>query len=102
MPTFLMISRHSSENCPMINEEAKKMAIEVTEKIPKLAKKNRVKIVGNWVVAPEHLTYMVFEAASFENFMKFSMEPMILKWIANNITEIKLAMTAEESMKLLK
>lgn len=78
------------------------MVIEATEKIPELAKKNMVRFVGNWVLAPEHLMYMVFEAASFENCMKFSMEPMILKWIANNIIEIKQAITAEESMKLLK
>jgi hypothetical protein len=30
------------------------------------------------------------------------MEPDMMKWIANNTTEIKMAMTLEESMKLLK
>jgi hypothetical protein len=33
MPVFLMISRHSPEKCPMNNDQAKKMAFEVGEKL---------------------------------------------------------------------
>jgi len=37
-----------------------------------------------------------------EAFQKFSMEPEMLQWMNYNTTEIKVAMTLEESMKLLK
>jgi hypothetical protein len=44
----------------------------------------------------------VYEAPSSEALQKFSMEPALLKWMAFNTSEIKLAMSLEESMKLLK
>jgi hypothetical protein len=102
LPAFFIIARHSPENCPMNNEKAKKMAVEIREKLPEIAKKYKVKIVGNWTVAPEHVIYMVFEVDSYDAYLKISMEPLILKWIANNTSEIKMAMAAEESMKLLR
>ena len=37
-----------------------------------------------------------------EAFQKFAMEPEMLQWMNYNTTEIKVAMTLEESMKLLK
>jgi hypothetical protein len=33
MPTFLMISRHSPENCPMFNEKTRKVMMECMDKI---------------------------------------------------------------------
>jgi hypothetical protein len=62
MPTFLMISKHSPENCPMNNEKAKKMSVEVAGKLGKLTKKHGIKNVGSWTVIPEHLVFMVFDA----------------------------------------
>ena len=102
MPTFIMISRHSVENCPMNNEKTKKLVLDVTSKLGELANKHGIKIVGSWTVIPEHLMIQVYEAPSLETFLKLQREPEIMKWIANNTTEIKLAMTAEESIKLLK
>jgi hypothetical protein len=51
---------------------------------------------------PEHVIYTVFEADSYDAYLKLSMEPLVLKWIANTTSEIKMAITAEESKKLLK
>jgi len=44
----------------------------------------------------------VYESPSSEALQEFSMEPALLKWMAFNTSEIKLAMSLEESMKLLK
>jgi hypothetical protein len=33
MPTFLIISRHSPENCPINNEKMKKMTLELPDKL---------------------------------------------------------------------
>ena len=102
MPTFLMISRHSAENCPLNNEKMKKMTLELPGKLSGLEKKHGVKRVGAWTVIPEHLLIWVYEASSSDALQKFSMEPEIVKWMAWNTSEIKLAMSLEESMKLLK
>lgn len=103
MPTILKISRHSPENCPMNNETSKKLNSEVNAKLGELAKKHGVKVVGGWMVPNEHLMVMVYEASTMEAFQKFAMEPLIMKWLAlQDTTEYKIAMTLEESMKLLK
>lgn len=86
----------------MNNEKAKKMSAEVAGKLGKLTKKHGIKNVGSWTVIPEHLIFMVFDAPISDAFRKFAMEPDMMKRIANNTTEIKMAMTLEESMKLLK
>ncbi len=102
MPTFLIISRHSPENCPLNNEKMKAMTLELPDKLDGLEKKHGVKRVGAWTVVPEHLLVWVYEASNSEALQKFSMEPELLKWMAFNTSEIKLAMSLEESMKLLK
>ncbi len=102
MPTFLIISRHSPENCPLNNEKMKKITLELPEKLDDLEKKHGIKRIGVWTVIPEHLTVWVYEAPSSENLQKFSMEPAMIKWMAWNTNEIKLAMSLEESIKLLK
>jgi hypothetical protein len=102
MPTFLMISRHSPENCPLNNEKMKKMTLELPEKLCALEKKHGIRRIGVWTVIPEHLTVWVYEAPSSDSLQKFSMEPAIVKWMAWNTSEIKLAMSLEESIKLLK
>ena len=102
MPTFLMISRHSPENCPMNNEKMKKLTLELPGKLGGLEKKHGIKRVGAWTVIPEHLLVWVYEAPSSESLQEFSMEPEMVKWMAWNTSEIKLAMSLEESMKLLK
>jgi hypothetical protein len=102
MPTIIMFQRHSAENCPMTNEKKKKMALEIMDKLPTLLKKHGIKNVGMWGVPPEHLNVIVYEAPSLDAFLKLQMEPEIMKWVAQNTTEIKIAMTLEESMKFLK
>ena len=102
MPTFLMIARHSPENCPMNSEKAKKMAIELMGHIGDLTKKHGLKIVGGWTAMTEHLLIYVFEG-THQGFEKFTMEPAIMKVVATQDScEIKMVMTLEESMKLLK
>jgi len=43
----------------------------------------------------------VYEAPSSDALQKFSMEPEIVKWMAWNTSETKLATGLEESMRLL-
>ena len=102
MPIFLIISRHTAENCPLNNEKMRKMTLELPAKLGGLEKKHGVKRIGAWTVVPEHLLIWVYEARSSDALQDFSMEPEIVKWMAWNTSEIKLAMNLEDSMKLLK
>ena len=102
MPTFLIISRHSPENCPMNNEKMKTMTLELPGKLIALETKHGIRRIGAWTVIPEHLLFWVYEAPSSDALQKFSMEPEVMKWMSWNTSEIKLAMSLEESMKLLK
>jgi hypothetical protein len=102
MPTFLIISRHSPENCPLNNEKMKRMTLELPHKLGELEMKHGIRRVGVWTVIPEHLLVWVYEAPSSEALQKFSMEHEMVEWMAWNTSEIKLAMSLEESIKLLK
>src|SRR4030042_812711 len=102
MPTFLIISRHSPENCPINNEKMKTLTLELPNKLGVLEKKHGITRVGAWTVIPEHLLVWVYEAPTSEALQEFSMEPDMVKWMAWNTSEIKLAMSLEESIKLLK
>ena len=93
MPTFLIISRHSPENCPLNNEKIKAITLELPDKLGRLEKKHGIRRVGVWTVIPEHLLVWVYEAQNSEALQKFSLEPDLLKWMTWNTSEIKLAMS---------
>jgi hypothetical protein len=101
MPTFLLISRHSPENCPMFNEKVRKVTLQLVTKMEELLKKHGVKMVGTWLVPTEHLMFEVYEAPSYEAFQKFGREPEILATMAYNTTEMKSAISAEEAAQML-
>lgn len=102
MPIFLLISRHSPENCPMFNEKAKKVFLEYSSKIPAIMKKYGGKMLGVYGVHTEHLTVSIIEAPSLEAFQKASMEPEILALSEYESYEVKLAYSGEDAMKMLK
>ena len=86
----------------MNNEKMKKITLELPDKLGVLEKKHGIKRIGAWTVIPEHMTVWVYESPSSDNLQKFSMEPEMVKWMAWNTNEIKLAMSLEESMQFLK
>jgi hypothetical protein len=102
MPTFVMISRHSPENCPNVNEKVRKVWLEFFNKVDGLMKKHGIKNIGSWTVGNEHLTVMVMDAPSLEVFERCMMEPEVIAFGASETTELKRAWNAEEVMKFLK
>jgi len=101
MATFLMISRHSPENCPMFNEKARKLWLEYASKSEELFKKYGAKRVGAWSVPTEHLYVEVVEIPSLDAFEKLGMEPEILAWGAYETYEVKFAYSLEEVAQML-
>lgn len=102
MPTFLLIHRHSPENCWMFNKEARKVHLDLVEKLEGILKKYEIKMQGCWFLLSEHTMYEVYDAPSLEAFEKMAQEPEIVKWSAYNTVEIKLVDPFEEVMKILK
>jgi len=86
----------------MFNEKARKMTLQLANKMEGLLKKHGVKMVGFWQVPMEHLLFEVYEAPSYEAFQKLGREPEILAWSAYNTVEMKSAISAEEAMKMLR
>ncbi len=95
----LEIVRHAAADCPLDNERVREATIAGMSKSEELAKKNGINIVGGWNAHSEHLVVDVFEAPSLEAFQAFSMEPEIMNMNNWCTTEVKVAMTLEETMQ---
>jgi hypothetical protein len=102
MPTFLLISRHTPENCPMNNEKKRKANLAYFAKMDAWSKKYKVKMVGVWSVPNEHLNFLVIEAPSLEVFQKLRMEPEARAVAATETIEIKMVVNKEEILKMLR
>jgi hypothetical protein len=101
MPTFMVILRHSPEDCDWFNEKSRKATSELMGKVDELMKKHKIKMLGAWTTDPAgHESFWVVEAPSLEAFQKFGMEPEVLASSAYRTMDIKLVMSMEEEMKL--
>jgi hypothetical protein len=65
-------------------------------------KKHRIKSLGIWVVPAEHLTILVDEAPSLDAFQKLMKEPSWIPITAYATVGTKVAISAEEAVKMLK
>jgi hypothetical protein len=101
MPTFLIISRHSPENCWMFNEHTRQLHANLLDRLGPLLEKYQIKFLGAWFVLPEHTLYEVFDAPTLESFQQMAMEPEILAWSSFNTMEIKIVATLEDVKRIL-
>jgi hypothetical protein len=104
MPTFLMMSKHAPESCPMVNERTRKVYINWLSKLDEINKKYKMKVIWVGGVPSEHLSIFVMEAPSLEAFEKASCDPENIAMMATETMEVKLvtSMTIEETIKLFK
>jgi hypothetical protein len=104
MPTFLMMSRHAPESCPMVNEKTRKTYLNWLSKLDELNKKYKLKVLFSGGISSEHLSIFIVEAPSVEAFEKSSMEPENMALMATETMEVKLvtSMTIEETLRLFK
>ena len=101
MPTFMVILRHSPEDCDWFNEKSRKATLEFMGKVDELLKKHGIKMLGAWTSDPAgHQSFWVVEAPSLEAFLEFGMEPEALATSAYHTMDIKIVMSFEEEMKL--
>ena len=100
MATFLVMSRHTPQNCPNFNPQSRKVYASWLAKGEEINKKYGLKLVSYAGVFSEHLEVWIMEAPSLEAIQKAFMEPELLAVSSVNTMEIKLATNFEESMKL--
>jgi len=97
---FLQISKHAPESCPIHNEKHKKATMDLMANLDKLQKKYGVKEIGSWLSMPNHLNVSVYDAPNMEAIIKFSMDPVVVAWLAYNDSETFPVTTAEEAVKI--
>ena len=103
MPTLFVFTEHSPENCAVNNEKVKKAVLEFSSKAPPLRKKHGIKSVGSWTFEPEHQTISIVEVPSVDAWLKYGMEPEVMKYAALQTRNyFKVGMAWEEFGKLLK
>jgi hypothetical protein len=102
MAMFLLISRHKPEHCPIHNEKTRKVYMEYFKNIDRLMKKHGIKDLGGCAVYTEHLTVGLSEAPSRKAWEELITEPEVLALTAYETMEVKLAVSMEEAMKMIK
>jgi hypothetical protein len=102
MAMFLLISRHKPEHCPVFNEKTCKVYLDYFKNVDRLMEKHKIKSIGGCSVHPEHLTVALFDAPSLKAWEEFSMEPVVHALGAYETMEVKLALSMEEAMELIK
>jgi len=101
MPIVIVTMKHSPENCAMFNAEVRKATLALLAQQDELLKKYDIKKLGGWIVSNEHLVIWVMEVPSLDTMGQFMIEPIIIAQSAFNTTNIKIATSIDESMKLL-
>ena len=101
MATFLMITKHAPDKCPMYNETAKRAWAKLFANQGEIQTKDGVKPIGAWTVHGEHQTFGVFEAPSLEALHAYMMDPDVLAINASETMELKMVIGMEEVLKML-
>ncbi len=101
MPIVIAMVRHSPENCAMFNTEARKATLSMMAQLEALLKKYGIKVLGAWAVSNEHLIIWVVEFPTLDAMEQFLNEPVMVKEMAFNTVEIKIATKLEDRTKEL-
>jgi len=101
MAISLVISRHSPSDCPKYNEKNRKATLEFASKADELMMKHGVKSLGGWTVHPEHLIIHVLEAPSLDALDEFLREPIVMKSLDFQKSELKIATPIQQTYERL-
>jgi len=92
---FVIIARHSPENCPTSNAKIRQLMKEGGKQVPEIAKKLGVKVITTNVFGPDHELLLVVEASGIEPVREFVMQSRLIQW---NTTAIHATWTMEEAL----
>jgi hypothetical protein len=94
---FIAIAEHTPDQCPGHNKELFDELQSTMPRIPEIAQKHGVKMLGIYAMMPSHKSVLLCDAPSFEAASLVLYDAGFTRW---NTTEIAQAYTAEEAMKL--
>ncbi len=92
---FVIVARHSPENCPSSNAKIRQIMAEGAGQIPNIAKKLGLRIITVNVFGPDHEILAVVEADRIEPVRDFAFETRLAQW---NTVNIHATWTMEEAM----
>jgi hypothetical protein len=94
---FIAIAQHTPDQCPGHNKELFDELQSTMPRLPDIAQKHGVKILGFYSMMPSHKTVALCDAPSFEAASMVLFDSGLTGW---NTIEIAQAYTSEEAMKL--
>ncbi len=97
----ISFERHTAESCPMGNERSLKAQMAYVAKLPEFGKKYGVKMIGGWVIHPQHLGIYVFDMPSMDIIQLFEREPEVMAWRCFTTVDYQMALSVEDVQKAI-
>jgi len=97
----ISFEKHLPADCPAGNEKALKANMELMKKLPEFGKKYGYKVIGAWIIHGQHLGVYVFDVPSLEAIKGFESEPETIAWRCFTTVDYQIAVTMEETQKLI-
>lgn len=96
MTQFVLIMTHPPDQCPTANSTIRKLAINQSTGLPKLAAELGVKILAGPLVSNEHRGFAIVESASVDAVNDLITQGGLIQW---NGVEIIPAQSMQEGLK---
>src|SRR5713101_1088119 len=99
MPTYVIRSQHSANECPSANAKVREVVVKGAPQIPEVAAKLGVKVViGPLILGSEHESVAVVESATIEKVVEFVEQAGMGQW---NSVRVSPAQTMQEALGAL-
>jgi hypothetical protein len=96
MAQFVLVMTHPPDQCPTANATIRKLVINQSSELPRLAKQHGVKFVAGPLVSNEHRGFAIIEADKIEGVNEFVTMSGLIQW---NSVEVIPTQTMAEGMK---
>lgn len=98
MAHFVLVMTHTPDQCPAANSTIRKLVINQSVELPKIARKLGVKFLVGPLVSNEHRGFAFVEAEKVEAINDLILQSGLLQWQS---TEVVPTQTMDEGMKRL-
>jgi hypothetical protein len=95
---FMVVSQHSPESCPMVNETSREKLFTANQRMNEVAKALEIKVIGSWADMPAHMIFMLVDTPKPETPGKMAVELHLLDW---NVSTVHPVVTMQEVLAQL-
>ncbi len=99
---YMIVSRHTPEACPMINEASLKKMVSAYQRMGDVAKKLGVTPKGTWTDMPAHTIFMLLDSPTAEALGQMAMELNLVDWntsVTHPVVTFEQAMATVQQLK---